>query len=71
MTEKLQVLMSKEEAEKYLNSLREKMGYKDIASIVKRSTENKETEEKEKKIKQKRTKRKKKEKMKMKQTTKK
>jgi hypothetical protein len=36
--EKLQIVMSQEEAEKYLNSFREKMGYKDISSIVK--TEN-------------------------------
>jgi hypothetical protein len=36
MTEKLQILMSSEEAEKYLNSFREKMGYKDISSIVKK-----------------------------------
>jgi hypothetical protein len=36
MTEKLQIIMSSEEAEKYLNSFRDKMGYKDISSIVKK-----------------------------------
>jgi hypothetical protein len=34
MTEKLEIVMSPEEAEKYLNSFKEKMGYKDISSIV-------------------------------------
>jgi hypothetical protein len=34
MTEKLQIIMSSEEAGKYLDSFREKMGYKDISSIV-------------------------------------
>jgi hypothetical protein len=35
MTEKLELIMSSEEAEKYLDSFKEKMGYKDISTIVK------------------------------------
>jgi hypothetical protein len=35
MSEKLEILMSEEEANKYLNSFKEKMGYKDISSIIK------------------------------------
>jgi hypothetical protein len=45
MTEKPQILMSSEEAEKYLNSFREKMGYKDISSIVKRDIATREESE--------------------------
>jgi hypothetical protein len=38
--EKLQLLMSSEEAEKYLDSFKEKMGYKDISAIVKAENVN-------------------------------
>jgi hypothetical protein len=34
---KLEILMSEEEANKYLNSFKEKMGYKDISSIIKQT----------------------------------
>ncbi|HSQ97113.1 MAG TPA: hypothetical protein VLL98_00135 [Rickettsiales bacterium] len=37
---KLEILMSEEEASKYLNSFKEKMGYKDISSIVKSTNDN-------------------------------
>jgi hypothetical protein len=49
MAEKPQILMSSEEAEKYLNSFREKMGYKDISSIVKveNASNSRKEEEKE------------------------
>ena len=41
MSEKLEILMSEEEANKYLNSFKEKMGYKDISSIIKQTSDNK------------------------------
>lgn len=51
MSEKLEILMSEEEANKYLNSFKEKMGYKDISSIVKSTNKTNDTEEDQEEIK--------------------
>ncbi|HSQ97341.1 MAG TPA: hypothetical protein VLL98_01335 [Rickettsiales bacterium] len=48
---KLEILMSEEEANKYLNSFKEKMGYKDISSIVKSTNKTNDTEEDQEEIK--------------------
>ncbi|HSQ97696.1 MAG TPA: hypothetical protein VLL98_03170 [Rickettsiales bacterium] len=40
---KLEILMTEEEANKYLNSFKEKMGYKDISSIVKSTNKTNDT----------------------------
>jgi len=51
MSEKLEILMSEEEANKYLNSFKEKMGYKDISSIVKSTNNPTNTEEDQEELK--------------------
>ncbi|MDD2839823.1 MAG: hypothetical protein PHY80_01695 [Rickettsiales bacterium] len=51
MSEKLEILMSEEEANKYLNSFKEKMGYKDISSIVKSTNTSTNTEEDQEELK--------------------
>jgi hypothetical protein len=51
MSEKLEILMSEEEANKYLNSFKEKMGYKDISSIVKNNSNTNNTEEDQEELK--------------------